>query len=119
MTAQDILNELEAKGSPGIKKILLKHGVLEPFFGVKVEDMKVIQKRVKKDYQLSKDLYATGNSDAMYMAGLIADEKKMSRQDLEDWVKQAQSPNINEYTVPWIAAESGHGYALALKWIDA
>lgn len=111
--------ELEAKGSEGIKKILLKHGVKEPFFGVKVEDLKVIQKKVKKDYQLSKDLYATGNADAMYLAGLIADENKMTKKDLSVWVKAAVSNNISEYTVPWIAAESHFGYELAIEWIDS
>ncbi|MCD6019933.1 MAG: alkylation repair protein [Bacteroidetes bacterium] len=119
MTVQAILEELEEKGNPNIKKILLKHGVKEPFFGAKIEDMKVIQKRVKKDYQLSKDLYATGNSDAMYLAGLIADESKMTKKDLATWVKQAESPNICDYTVPWIAAESQHGFELALEWIES
>jgi 3-methyladenine DNA glycosylase AlkD len=119
MTAQTILVELKSKGNEGVKKILLKHGILEPFFGVKVEDMKVIQKRIKKDYQLAKDVFATGNTDAMYLAGLIADEAKMTKADLQAWVKQALSPNIYEYTVPWIAAESRYGFELAIEWIDS
>lgn len=119
MNVQTIMTELKAKGNEGVKKILLKHGVKEPFFGVKVEDLKVIQKKVKKDYQLAKDLYATGNSDAMYLAGLIADEEKMTKNDLSVWVKQALSTNISGYTVPWIAAESKFGYELAIEWIDS
>lgn len=119
MNVQTIMKELEAKGSEGVKKILLKHGIKEPFFGVKVEDLKVIQKKVKKDYQLAKDLYNTGNADAMYLAGLIADEDKMTKNDLRGWVKQAFSTNISEYTVPWIAAESKFGYELAIEWIEA
>lgn len=43
-----------------IKKGLRNHGVREPFFGVKIGDMKKIQKRIKKDYQLALDLYDTG-----------------------------------------------------------
>ena len=119
MNVQTIMAELKAKGNDGIKKILLKHGVKEPFFGVKIEDLKVIQKKVKKDYQLAKDLYATENADAMYLAGLIADEDKMTKKDLSEWVKQAFSTNINEYTVPWIAAESKFGYELGMEWIDS
>ena len=91
----------------------------EPLFGVKVEELKVLQKKIKKDYQLAKDLYATGNADAMYLAGLIADEDKMTKKDLSAWVKQATSKNISEYTVPWIAAESNFGYELAIEWIDS
>src|ERR1700712_879724 len=119
MTAQTILAELKTKGNEGTKKVLLKHGIKEPFFGVKVEDMKVIQKRIKKDYQLSKDLYATGNADAMYLAGLIADEDKITKKDLSQWIKHATSTNVSEYTVPWIAAESKFGYELAMEWIDS
>ena len=118
MTLQNIMAELESKGNENTKKILLKHGIKEPFFGVKVEDMKIIQKRVKKDYQLAKDLFSTNNADAMYLAGLIADENKMTKSDLSTWVKQAESTNISEYTVPWIAAESKYGYELAVEWID-
>ena len=118
MTVQSIMTELKARGNENTKKILLKHGMKEPFFGVKVEDLKVIQKKIKKDYQLSIDLYATGNADAMYLAGLIADENKMTKTDLTTWVKQAVSTNISEYTVPWITAESKYGFELALQWID-
>ena len=118
MTVQTIMAELKSKGSESTKKILLKHGLKEPLFGVKVADMKVIQKKIKKDYQLSKDLYATGNTDAMYLAGLIADENKMTKKDLMAWVSQAVSNNISDYTVPWIAAESSFGYELAIEWID-
>jgi 3-methyladenine DNA glycosylase AlkD len=99
--------------------VLLKHGVKEPFFGVKVEYLKTIQKKVKKDYQMAKELYATGNADAMYLAGLIADDRQMTKADLQTWVEQAISNNIADYTVPWVAAEGNYGFELALKWIDS
>jgi 3-methyladenine DNA glycosylase AlkD len=119
VTVQDIMAELKSRGSDSIKKIFLKHGIKEPFFGVKVEYLKIIQKKIKKDYQLAKDLYATGNADAMYLAGLIADDKKMTVADLQTWVRHALSQNISEYTVPWVAAEGNHGFKLALQWIDS
>jgi 3-methyladenine DNA glycosylase AlkD len=119
MTVKEIMARLESLGSPQIKNIHLKHGVKEPLFGVKVSDLKPIQKKIKKDYQLAKDLYATGNADAMYLAGLIADDEKMTKKDLQTWVKQANSDSLCEYTVPWVAAEGLHGYELAMEWIDA
>ena len=119
MTVFEIMAELQAKGDEGIKKILLKHGVKEPFFGVKIEHLKTIKKKVKTDYQLAKELYATGNADAMYLAGLIADDPKMTEADLQNWVEAAVSNNISEYTVPWVAAGNPQGFALALKWIDS
>ncbi len=119
MTLTEVMDELAAYGSDSIKKILLKHGVKEPFFGVKVEHLKLIQKKIKKDYNLANELYRTGNADAMYLAGLITDDDKMTKEDLQEWVKLAVSNNISEYTVPWVAAGSRYGYELALEWINA
>ena len=63
-------------------------------------------KKIRKDYSLSLELYDTGNSDAMYLAGLIADENRMTREDLQKWVQEAYWYLISDYTVANIAAES-------------
>lgn len=104
-------------GSESTKKMMMRHGAREPYFGVKIGDMKAIEKRVKKDYALSLALYETGNSDAMYLAGLIADEKRMTAADLEHWLEHAYWYMLSEYTVAWVAAEGAHGYKLAKRWI--
>jgi 3-methyladenine DNA glycosylase AlkD len=117
--AQEILDELKALGSESIKRMLLKHGAKEPFFGVKVEELKKIQKRIKKDHKLALELYDTGVSDAMYLAGLIADDAKMTKKDLQRWAKEAYWYMLSEYTVPWVASESKYGRELALKWIES
>jgi 3-methyladenine DNA glycosylase AlkD len=119
MTCAAVMQQLEAMGSESTKRTLLNHGAKEPFFGVKVGDLKTLQKKIKKDHVLSLALYNTGNSDAQYLAGLIADENKITKDDLQHWVKTAAWHMQSEYTVPWIAAESRYGYILALEWIDA
>jgi hypothetical protein len=92
MTAKEIVAELKKLGTPQTKKMWMTHGAQEPCLGVTVADMKKIQKRVKMDYQLALDLYDTGIADAMYLAGLIADDAKMTKKDLQEWVKNA-APN--------------------------
>jgi len=86
---------------------------------VRIGDMKKIQKRVKMDYQLALDLYDTGIADAMYLAGLIADDARMTRKDLQKWVKGANCVWVAEYTVPWVASAGPHGREMALKWIES
>lgn len=119
MTADEIVKQLQQMGSESYKKTLMSHGIAEPFYGVKIEDMKRIQKKVKRDYQLALDLYDTGIHDAMYLAGLIADDAKMTKKDLRHWLKTARNKLLSEYTVPWVAAGSPHGWELALEWIDS
>ncbi|MGH1339353.1 MAG: DNA alkylation repair protein [Aureispira sp.] len=119
MTTAEILEQLEAFGNEGTKKTLLKHGAKEPFFGVKVGDLKKILKKTKKNHELSLALYETGNSDAMYLAGLMADEKQITKAQLESWVKDAYWYYLSEFTVPWIAAETPFGYELGMEWIKS
>jgi 3-methyladenine DNA glycosylase AlkD len=119
MTTSEILSALEKFGDEQTKKNLLKRGAREPFFGVKVADLKQILKKTKKNHELSLELYNTGNSDAMYLAGLMADEKKISESQLDEWIDKAYWFYLSEYAVPWVASETDFGFELGLKWIKS
>lgn len=84
-----IMKKLESLGNEQIKRIYIKHGAKEPLYGVKTEDLQSIARKIKKDYELSLKLYETGNYDAMYLAGLIADSQKMSKEDFDSWIENA------------------------------
>ncbi|WP_038169490.1 DNA alkylation repair protein [Verrucomicrobium sp. BvORR106] len=120
MNASQILKELSPLGKESYKRTLMKnHGVKEPCYGVAISELQKIRKRIKKDYQLAKDLYDTGNYDAMYLAGLIADDSRMTQADLQHWVEQAYGGGLYGTTVPSVAAGSPHGHAMALRWIES
>ncbi len=120
MTAKDIVAELTKLATGPAKKNWMNNGgAKEPCLGVKVEDMKKIQKRVKTDYQLALDLYDTGIADAMYLAGYITDDAKMTKKDLQKWIEAATSDWVAGYMVPWVASAGPHGREMALKWIES
>ena len=114
-----IMAELKKKGSAQTRKIYSNHGVSENMFGVKVGDLKVIAKTIKGDQELALELYDTGNVDAMYLAGIVADGRQMSRKQLETWAKAGRWYMISEYTVPGVAHESEFAHSLATKWIKS
>lgn len=117
MNVKEVLSELASYADERTKNTHMKHGAQEPLFGVKVADLKKILKKTKKNHELSLALFETGNSDAMYLAGLMADEKQISKDELNHWVQGAYWYYLSEYTVPWIAAESPYGFELGLEWI--
>lgn len=120
MTAQEILAELQTLGRESYKRVLMKnHGVREPCFGVAIGAMASLRKRLRKDYRLALELYATGNYDAMYLAGLIADDAAMTREDLQAWVAGAYGGALAGTTVASVAAGSPVGRALVLEWIES
>lgn len=115
-SAKSILAELRPLGRESYKKVMLTHGAREPIYGVSIEQLKQIQKRVRRDHELALALYDTGVYDAMYLAGLIADDARMTRKDLQRWVDGAYCAGLAEFTVPWVAAEGPHGLEMARKW---
>lgn len=119
MTLEEVIKEIKSFGNEKTKATLIKHGAQEPLYGVKTGDLKKIQKKIKKDHELSLALYQTGIGDAMYLAGLIADQDQIQADHLQDWVEKANSSMLAEYTVPWIAADSGHGIEMGIKWIES
>jgi 3-methyladenine DNA glycosylase AlkD len=118
MTATKVLAELKSLGSEPIKKILLRHGASEPLYGVKVEDLKRLVKKLKPNHGLALELYASGVGDAMYLAALLCDPKEMTSAQLTTWAKNATSPVLSESAVPWVVAESRFAMPLALRWTD-
>lgn len=119
LTLDDVMIDLQAHGNEQTKKTLARHGAREPFFGVKIEHLKTIVKKVKKDHALALALYDTGNSDAMYLAALVSDPAKFTKAQLNKWVKAAYWHYLSCYTVAWAAAESRFGRELALEWMES
>ena len=120
MTAAAILAELKPLGRESYKRVLVNnHGVKEPCFGVAISELKKFQKRIKKDYRLALELFDSGNYDAMYLGGLIADDARMTKKDLQRWVENAYGGGLPGTTVPTVAVGSPHGHEMALAWIES
>ena len=119
-TVRQIMQQLKKLGTEQTRKTFQRHGAhSDRMFGVRVGDLKGVAKSIKGEQDLAYELYDTGNYDAMYLAGMVADGTQMTKKKLDDWAKAADWQMIAEYTVPWVASESDHGRALAMKWIKA
>ncbi|MEQ1906731.1 MAG: DNA alkylation repair protein, partial [Pirellulaceae bacterium] len=119
-TVNEVMSELKKLGTEQTRKTFARHGApVDKMFGVKVGDMKVILKKIKGNQKLAMDLYATGNTDAMYLAGLVADGALMSKKEIETWAKEAFWQMNSDFTVPWVACENAAGVELANKWIKS
>ena len=118
-TVSQVMSALKKAGTEQTRKTFARHGAPENFFGVKVGDLKVIAKQIKGNQELACELYETGNTDAMYLAGIVADGSQMSKKQLNDWAKTAPWHMIAEYSVPGVASENPHSRELAMKWIKS
>lgn len=117
MNAELVMQELEALGKERLKKMYLSNGAREPLFGVATGAMKPIAKKIKINQPLAEQLYATGNYDAMYFAGIIADPQAMTEADFERWMNGAYFYMLSDYVVAVTLAEAAIAQEVADKWI--
>ncbi|MFX3631387.1 MAG: DNA alkylation repair protein [Candidatus Pristimantibacillus sp.] len=117
MNFEIVMQELEALSKERTKKIYVSNGAHEPLFGVATGQMKPIAKKIKKNQALAEELYSTGNYDAMYFAGVIADPKAMTEADFERWIDLAYFYMLSDYVVAVTLAETDIAQDVADKWI--
>ncbi|RNF40756.1 DNA alkylation repair protein [Planococcus salinus] len=117
MDAGTVMQELEALGKERTKKMYLSNGAHEPLFGVATGAMKPIARKIKTNQPLAEELYATGNYDAMYFAGIIAEPKTMTEADYDRWMDGAYFYMLSDYVVAVTLSESDIAQDVADQWI--
>ncbi len=115
----EIMDELKALGKDQLKKNYMGQGAIEPLFGVATGAMKPILKRVGKNQTLAEELFATENYDAMYLAGMIAEPKKMTSEDFTRWIERAYFHMISDFVVSVTLAETDIAQEVADGFIDS
>ncbi|MFF2530890.1 DNA alkylation repair protein [Brevibacillus sp. NPDC058079] len=117
MDLKMVMQELESLGKERTKKIYLSNGAHEPLFGVATGAMKPMARKIKIHQPLAEQLYATGNYDAMYFAGVIADPKAMTKADFDRWMDSAYFYMLSDYVVAVTLSEADIAQEVADHWI--
>ncbi|WP_394232069.1 DNA alkylation repair protein [Niallia oryzisoli] len=117
MELEMVMQGLEALGKERTKKTYISNGAHEPLYGVATGAMKPLSKKIKNNQPLAEELYATGNYDAMYFAGIIADPMAMTEADFERWIDGAYFYMLSDYVVAVTLAETEIAQEVADKWI--
>ncbi|MFH5837050.1 DNA alkylation repair protein [Proteiniclasticum sp. C24MP] len=114
---ETVMKELASLGKERTKKSYMSRGAKEPLFGVATGAMKPLSKKIGINQPLAEALYATGNYDAMYFAGIIADPNGMSEADYDRWMDDAYFFMISDYIVAVTLSESDSAQKVADRWI--
>lgn len=117
MTANDVLQQLEAMGTAQNRKTYARHGIPEPMFGVSFANLGKLTKQLKKNQALAEELWASGNHDARVLATMIADSKCTSARTLDRWARDSPGAVLAGY-VGALAANTPHAASLITKWMQ-
>lgn len=96
-TVKEILAELESLGDEKRRAMNAKTGPdgipgAPPArqYGCKTGDIRKLAKKLKKDHELGRKLWKTGNMDAQMLAILIMQPKELSAEELDTMVREAR-----------------------------
>ena len=117
MSLPQVMATLEAMGTEQTRRTYLRHGVGEPLFGVRFGDLRPLAKRLGRDHDLARELWATGNADARLLACMVADPGLVSEAELDDWLSAMDSYVLVDVFVAELAAKVPGRRERAERWI--
>lgn len=112
-TLAALMAELAALEDPRVRAVNENHG---DDHGVNLGKLRAIAKRVKTQQELSKELWATGDTAARLLALLICRPKAFTAQELDTMLRQASIPKVNDWFVNYVVKKSAHAEELRQAW---
>ncbi|MCE6988002.1 DNA alkylation repair protein [Dyadobacter sp. CY323] len=119
MTLNEALNQLESLGTEKMRDFNKKHGVGENQFGVKMGDIRTVAKKIKTDHALALELWDTGNIDARFLAILIMDPKKLSKEELAKMVKSEKFTHVADWLYSYVIKVYPDTEPLRKEWTES
>lgn len=95
MDTDDVIDLLKQKSDPAYRKGMARFGIdSSKALGVKVPELRQLAKTIKKDQQLSIDLWDTGIHECRILASMIGDAKQVTREQMDKWTGEFYSWDI-------------------------
>lgn len=117
MTSQEVLTELRARESPRNREGMARFGInTGSALGIKVTDLRKFARSIQKDQNLAQDLWESGIHEARILATIVADHKKISREEVEDWARDFNSWDLVDQTCNNLIRKTEFAHDLALEW---
>ncbi|MFN0055797.1 MAG: DNA alkylation repair protein [Planctomycetales bacterium] len=103
MTAAEVLAHLKKLGKPQTAAIYKRHGAGDNVFGVLTSEIARLQKRIKVDHDLARELWGSGNAEARVLALLVTDPQKVTRSDADRMVREGPVRYVGCYLTGLVA----------------
>ena len=117
MKVKEILAQFEALGDERMRAQNKKRGAGDNQFGVKMGDIRNLAKKIKTNHELALELWDTGNVEARFLAALIIDPKKLSKDEIARIVSSEKFTHIADWFYSYVIKEYADKETLRQKWM--
>jgi 3-methyladenine DNA glycosylase AlkD len=119
MTLGEVMDQLQSLGHEKVRQVNGRNGAGENQFGVKLGDLRTLAKKIKVNPELATELWATGNLDAMLLATLLMDPKRLSPEELDEMVRSMNNSQLADWLNSYVVKAHPHKESLREKWMES
>ncbi|MGM0385275.1 MAG: DNA alkylation repair protein [Actinomycetota bacterium] len=112
-TLDQVMAELAALEDPRMRAVNERHG---DDHGVNLTKLRALAKRLKTQHDLARELWETGDTAARLLAILISRPKEFARDELDQVLRQAHAPKVQDWLVNYAVKKSPHAKELRVAW---
>jgi 3-methyladenine DNA glycosylase AlkD len=117
MTLEETLSQLEALGTDKMRAQNSKHGAGDKQFGVRLGDIRVLSKKLKKNHELAMALWGTDNIDARLLAILLIQPKTLSADEMDRMVRSVTFVQVADWLNAYVVKQHPDKETLRQGWM--
>jgi 3-methyladenine DNA glycosylase AlkD len=117
MTLEETLTQLKALGTDKMRAQNSKNGAGENQFGVRLGDLRVLAKKIKKNHALALALWETGNVDARLLATLLIKPKTLSADEMDRMVRSVTFVQVADWLNSYVVKHHPDKETLRQGWM--
>lgn len=114
-TVTEVMADLAVLEDPKMRKVNERHG---DDHGVNLGKLRALAKQLKTQQDLSRELWATGDTAARLLALLICRPKAFERDELDTMLREARAPKVHDWLVNYVVKKSPYAEELRLAWFE-
>ena len=113
----NIIRRLEELSDPKVAKGMARAGVkANKVYGISIPNLRKIAKETGKNHTLAQELWASGMHEARIIACMIDDHKLVTKEQLENWVKDFDSWDLCDGCCGNLFDKTIFAYQKAIEW---
>lgn len=116
MTKNEILSELSSLGNEKRKQMYIKNGAGENTYGVLLGELRKMAKKLGPDHELAKELWASENMEARWIACMLLDPKKLSLEEVRQMVSELTYPDMIDKLTGEVICRHKEADILSKEW---
>ena len=117
MECQSIIEKLKTISDPKTLEGMSRYGIkTDKAFGVSIPKIRLLAKQIEKDHNLALELWESGFLETRFLASMIDDPKKLTNEQMENWVKDFDSWDICDQVCNNLFRKSPFAFGKAFEW---